>query len=48
MCIDIMKSNKTKKSKEISLTVDGLWGLAKGAWEKVRESKLTIKVDSLQ
>ena len=43
-----MKSNKTKKSKEISLTVDGLWGLAKGTWNKVRESKLTIRVDDLR
>jgi hypothetical protein len=43
-----MKSNQTKKSKEISLTVDGLWGLAKGTWSKVREHKLTIRVDPLQ
>jgi hypothetical protein len=43
-----MKSNKIKKSKEVTLTVDGLWGLAKGTWSKIRESKLTIKVDNLQ
>jgi len=43
-----MKSKKSKKSKEISITVDGLWGLAKGTWSKVKESKLTIKVDKLQ
>jgi hypothetical protein len=43
-----MKSNKTKKSKEISLTVDGLWGLAKGTWSKVKESKLTIRVDDIR
>jgi len=39
---------KSKKSKGISLTVDGLWGLAKGTWPKVKESKLTIKVNKLQ
>jgi len=39
---------KLKKSKEISLTVDGLWGLAKDTWSKVKESKLTIKVNKLQ
>jgi hypothetical protein len=43
-----MKSNKIKKSKEVTLTVDGLWGLAKSTWSKVRESKLTIRVDNLQ
>ena len=43
-----MKSNKTKKSKEISLTVDGLWGLAKGTWSKVKESKLILKADKFQ
>jgi hypothetical protein len=42
-----MKSNKTKKSKEISLTVDGLWGLAKSTWSKVRESKLTVRIDKI-
>jgi len=40
----IMKSNKTQ-SKEISLTVDALVDVATNAWNKIRSSKLTIKVD---
>jgi len=38
------KSNKTK-SREISLTVDGMWGIAKNTWSKVRSHQLTIKID---
>jgi hypothetical protein len=40
------KSNtKTKKSKQVSLTVDGVWGIAKSIGTKVRESKLTVRID---
>ena len=42
------KSNTQTKSKEVSLTVDGMLGIAKGAWGKVREHRLTIRVDKLQ
>ena len=42
-----MKSKKTQKVKEISLTVDGIWGLAKNTWNKVRESKLTVRIDKI-
>jgi len=40
----IMKSNKTQ-SKEISLTVDALVDVVTNAWNEIRSSKLTIKVD---
>ena len=40
----IMKSNKIQ-SKEVSLTVDALVDVATNAWNKIRSSKLTIKVD---
>ncbi len=40
------KSNKkSNQSKEVSLTVDSMWGIATSAWSKIRESKLTIRVD---
>ncbi len=40
------KSNtQTKKSRQISLTVDGMWGIAKSIGNKVRESKLTVRID---
>jgi len=39
-----MKSNKTQ-SKEVSLTVDALVDVATNAWNKIRTSKLTIKID---
>lgn len=40
------KSNKkSNQPKEVSLTVDGMWGMATSAWSKIRESKLTIRVD---
>lgn len=40
------KSNtKSRKSKELSLTVDGVWGIAKSIGNKVRESKLTVRID---
>ena len=40
------KSNKkSNQPREISLTVDGMLGMASSAWSKIRESKLTISVD---
>ena len=39
------KSNTQTKSKEVSLTVDNMLGIAKGAWHKVRKSKLTLSVE---
>jgi len=39
-----MKSNKIQ-SKEVSLTVDALVDVATNAWNKIRSSKLIIKVD---
>ncbi len=44
--IHIMKSNKTK-SREVSLTVDGVIDMASSVWNKIRSSKLTIKVDPI-
>ena len=42
----VMKSNKTQP-KEVSLTVDALVDVATNAWNKIRSSKLTIKVDPI-
>jgi len=42
----IMKT-KTTQSREISITVDKVWGLAVNAWNKIRSSKLTIKIDRI-
>jgi hypothetical protein len=40
------KSNtKSKKSRQVSLTVDSMWGIAKTIGNKVRESKLTVRID---
>ena len=36
---------KSNQSREVSLTVDGMWGMATSTWSKIRESKLTIRVD---
>jgi len=44
--IHIMKSNKTKL-REVSLTVDGAIDMASSVWNKIRSSKLTIKVDQV-
>ena len=44
--IHIMKSNKTK-SREVSLTVDGVIDMASSVWNKIRSSKLTIRVDPI-
>jgi len=41
-----MKTNKTQ-SREISLTVDKVWDLATYTWNKIRSSKLTIKIDPI-
>jgi hypothetical protein len=42
----IMKS-KQRESKEVSITVDKIWELAIDTWNKVRSSKLTIRVDPI-
>ena len=45
--IHIMKSNnKTNQTKEISLTVDGIYDQVSSVWSKIRASKLTVKVGS--
>ncbi|MEK0320718.1 MAG: hypothetical protein QQN61_06470 [Nitrosopumilus sp.] len=38
---------KTTQSREVTLTVDKVWGLATSTWNKIRSSKLTIKIDSI-
>jgi len=39
---------KTKtKSKEVSITLDKVQGLVVDTWNKIRSSKLTIKIDSV-
>ncbi len=38
-------NNKTIQSREVSLTVDKVWDLTKYTWNKIRSSKLTIKID---
>ncbi|MHA2277750.1 MAG: hypothetical protein ACXAC2_18360 [Candidatus Kariarchaeaceae archaeon] len=42
----IMKA-KQRESKEVSITVDKIWELAIDTWNKVRSSKLTIRVDPI-
>ena len=42
----IMKA-KQRKSREVSITIDKIWDLAVDAWNKVRSSKLTIKIDPI-
>ncbi len=42
----IMKT-KTTQSREVSITVDKVWGLAVDTWNKIRSSKLTIKIDRI-
>jgi hypothetical protein len=39
-----MKSNTTNQSREISLTVDGIYDRMASTWSKIRSSKLTIRV----
>jgi len=41
------KSNTQTKSKEVSLTVDDMLGIAKSTWHKVRESKLTLRIERI-
>ncbi len=39
---------KTKtQSKEVSITLDKVLGLVVGTWNKIRSSKLTIKIDPI-
>ena len=42
----IMKT-KTTQSREVSITVDKVWSLVVDAWNKIRSSKLTIKIDRI-
>jgi len=35
------------KSKEVSITLDKVGGLVVDTWNKIRSSKLTIKIDSV-
>ncbi len=42
----IMKA-KQRKSREVSITIGKIWDLAVDAWNKVRSSKLTIRVDPI-
>jgi len=39
------KSNTQTKSRKVSLTIDDILGIVKSAWHKVRESKLTLRVE---
>jgi hypothetical protein len=38
---------KQRQSREVSFTIDKIWDLAVDAWNKVRSSKLTIKIDPI-
>ena len=38
---------KQRQSREVSITVDKIWDLILDAWNKVRSSKLTIKVEPI-
>ena len=40
-------NTQTRKSREVSLTVDGMWEIAKNTWSKVRSHQLTVKIDSI-
>jgi len=42
----IMKT-KTTQSREVSITIDKVWGFAVDTWNKIRSSKLTIKIDPI-
>ena len=42
----IMKTKKTQ-SREISINVDKIWILAVDSWNKIRSSKLTIRIDPI-
>ena len=41
-----MKAKK-RESKEVSITVDKIWDSAVDTWNKIRSSKLTIRVDPI-
>jgi hypothetical protein len=38
---------KQRQSREVSITVDKIWDLVVDTWNKVRSSKLTIKIDPI-
>ncbi len=38
---------KQRQSREVSITVDKIWDLILDALDKVRSSKLTIKIDPI-
>lgn len=38
---------KQRQSREVSITVDKIWDLVVDVWNKVRSSKLTIRVDPI-
>jgi hypothetical protein len=42
----IMKAKKIE-SKEVSITVDKIWDSVVDTWNKIRTSKLTIRVDPI-
>jgi len=42
----IMKAKK-RESKEVSITVDKVWDSVVDTWNKIRSSKLTIRVDPI-
>jgi hypothetical protein len=42
----IMKAKKIE-SKEVSITVDKIWDSVVDTWNKIRSSKLTIRVDPI-
>ena len=42
----IMKAKK-RESKEVSITVDKIWDSVVDTWNKIRSSKLTIRVDPI-
>jgi len=42
----IMKT-KTTQSREVSITIDQVWELVVDTWNKIRSSKLTIKIDPI-
>ncbi len=40
----IMKT-KTTQSRQVSITIDQVWDLVVVTWNKIRSSKLTIKIE---
>jgi hypothetical protein len=39
------KKSKKTQSKEVTINVDKIWGLAVGTWSKIRSHQITIKLD---